>query len=144
MPVIKIGISKGIDSLHREVREMIDEFFRVPYGAITQTKGWIPAIDIYADQKSVYIVADLAGVESDNLELMLEGQFLRMSGNRTPPLAIKEKRFFQMEVEYGPFERVIRIPLPVESEDIMAKMENGLLIVRFIKKGNDQMQIEVK
>ncbi len=144
MPVIKIGISKEIDKLRREFDEIMDELFRIPYGAITSSSGWIPAIDIYADSSCVYVVADLAGVESESLELVLEGQFLRMSGNRRPPLTIKKKRFFQMEVEYGPFERVIRIPLPIDAKQIKAKMENGLLLVRFNKRENDKMQIKVK
>ncbi len=144
MPVIKISISNEIDNIRREFKEIMDELFRVPYGAITASGSWIPAIDIYADSTFVYLVADLAGVETDNLELVLEGQFLRMSGNRKPPLKIKEKRFFQMEVEYGPFERIVRIPLPIDSEQIKARMENGLLLVRFNKKGTDQMQIRIR
>jgi len=144
MPVIKIGISKEIDKLRREFDEIMNELFRIPYGAMTSGAGWIPAIDIYADSSSIYVVADLAGVDSKSLELVLEGQFLRMSGNRRPPLTIKKKRFFQMEVEYGPFERVIRIPLPVKAEQIKAKMDNGLLLVRFKKREKDKMQIKIK
>ncbi len=144
MPVIKIGISKEINKLRREFNEIMDEMFRIPYGTMTSTGNWIPAIDIYADASCVYVVADLAGVDSDGLELMLEGQFLRMSGKRHPPLSIKNKRFFQMEVEYGPFERVIRIPIPVKAERTSAKIENGLLVVRFNRQGNDSMQIKIK
>ena len=144
MPVIKIGISKEIDKLRREFNHIMDELFRLPLGAVTCSTGWIPAIDVYADASSVYVVADMAGVDSESLELVLEGQFLRMSGIRRPPLTIKEKRFFQMEVEYGPFERVIRIPLPIEQDEINARIENGLLIVRFLKRNSDKMQIEVK
>ncbi|NPA93814.1 MAG: Hsp20/alpha crystallin family protein [Thermodesulfobacteria bacterium] len=147
MAVIKIGISKEINNLRREFNDIMDELFRIPYGALTSSSGWVPAIDIYADSSFVYVVADLAGVEADSLELVLEGQFLRMSGHRKPPLAIKEKRFFQMEVEYGPFERIVRIPLPVEADDIKAKMENGLLLVCFTQKenkGNDLLKIEIK
>ncbi len=144
MPVIKIGISKEIDKLRREFDEIMNELFRIPYGAMTSSGGWIPAIDIYADSSCIYVVAELAGVDSESLELVLEGQFLRMSGNRRPPLTIKKKRFFQMEVEYGPFERVVRIPLPVKAEQIKAKMDNGLLLVRFKKRGKDKMQIKIK
>jgi len=144
MPVIKIAVSKEIDQIGREFKEIMDELFRIPYGAITASGSWIPAIDIYADSTSVYLVADLAGVDSNSLELVLEGQFLRMSGDRKPPLKIKEKRFFQMEVEYGPFERIVRIPLPIDAEQINARMENGLLLVRFNKKGTDRMQIKIR
>jgi len=145
MPVIKIGISKEINKLHREVNEIMNELFRIPYGALSSSSGWVPAVDIYADTSFVYVVADLAGVEADSLELVLEGQFLKMAGHRKPPLAIKEKRFFQMEVEYGPFERIVRIPLPVEADNINAKMENGLLVVCFTQKDNkDRLKIEIK
>ncbi len=142
MPVIKIGISKELDQLRKEFEEVMDELFRVPFGS--RTMGWMPAIDIYEDTTHIYIVADLAGVDSNSLELLLEGQYLRVSGNRRPPITIRKKRFFQMEVEYGPFERVIRIPLPIDKSEIKAKMENGLLLVQFLKKEGSKVSISVK
>ncbi len=145
MPRIKVNISNELNKVRHEFSQVMVELFHVPVSVLRSCPiGWMPAVDIYEDAKALYVVADLAGVDSDSLELVVEGEFLRVSGSRKPPISISEKKFFQMEVEYGPFERVIRIPLPVKLNDINAKLENGLLIVRFNKKDSKKMTIEVK
>ncbi len=144
MPVIKITVAKDLRSLRRDFHQMIDEIFRMPHSSLLPGMAWMPAMDIYEDDKFIYVVADLAGVEADTLELAMEGQFLRVAGNRKPPVATRSKRFFQMEVEYGPFERVIRIPISVASEEVEARLENGLLLVRLGKERPEKVTIKVK
>ncbi len=144
MPVIKISVAKDLNSLRRDFHQMIDEIFRMPHASLMASIAWMPAMDIYEDNRFIYVVADVAGVEADSLELAMEGQFLRVAGNRKPPVATRSKRFFQMEVEYGPFERVIRIPLSVAPDQVEARLENGLLLVRLGKKRSDKVTIEVK
>ncbi len=144
MPVIKLTVSKDLRSLRRDFHEMIDDMFRMPHSSLMSGMAWVPAMDIYEDNKFIYIVADIAGVEAESLELAVEGRFLRVAGNRKPPVNTRSKRFFQMEVEYGPFERVIRIPISVSPEDVEARLENGLLLVRLGKKKAQKMTIKVK
>jgi len=143
MPVIKITVSKDLRSLKRDFHQMIDEMFRLPHSHLMSGMAWMPAMDIYEDNKFIYVVADIAGVDADSLELAIEGQFLRLAGTRRPPVATQSKRFFQMEVEYGPFERVIRIPLAVRQEEIEACLENGLLLVRLGKDHQQKVTIKV-
>ncbi len=144
MPVIKLTISKDLRNFRRDLHQLIDEAFPIPRPSLMSGAAWMPAMDIYEDRNFLYVVADLAGVEVENLELALEGRFLRVSGNRKPPLAVTRKRFFQMEVEYGPFERVVRIPLSVVPEEVDARLENGLLLVRLKKERPGKMTIEVR
>jgi len=144
MPVIKLTVSKELRNLRRDFRQMIDEMFRMPHSSLMSGMAWMPAMDIYEDNKFIYIVADIAGVEAESLEIAVEGQFLRVAGTRRPPIATRSKRFFQMEVEYGPFERVIRIPMSVAPEDVDARLENGLLLVRFGKERPQKVAIKVE
>jgi HSP20 family protein len=144
MPVIKLTISKDLRGFSRDFHKMLDEAFAMPRPSLMSGMAWMPAMDIYEDSDFLYVVADLAGVEVDNLELAIEGRFLRVSGNRKPPVAIARKRFFQMEVEYGPFERVVRIPFSIVPENVEARLENGLLLVRLRKERPEKVTIQVK
>jgi len=144
MPIIKIAISKDINRLREDLRRMVDEVFRMPQLSLSGSAGWMPSIDIYEDDRYIYVLADVAGVESEDLELVLEGEFLKMAGTRHPPIATNAKRFFHMEIEYGPFERIIRIPLLVKPDDIEARLENGFLLVRLGKKKVETVNIEVE
>ena len=144
MPVIKLTISKDLRELSRDFHRILDESFTIPRPSLISGTAWMPAMDIYEDGQFLYIVADLAGVDVENLELAMEGRFLRVSGQRKPPAAIARKRFFQMEVEYGPFERVVRIPFPIMLDKVEARLENGLLLVRLGKERPEKVSIQVK
>jgi len=39
-----------------------------------------------------------------------------------------------MEINYGPFERLLRLPVPVDTQDISATYKDGLLQIRLNKK----------
>ncbi|RLB81901.1 MAG: hypothetical protein DRH15_06410 [Deltaproteobacteria bacterium] len=47
-------------------------------------------------------------------------------------------------MEYGPFERIIRIPVAVDTEQMEAYYENGLLVIQMLrKKANNTIKIDV-
>lgn len=49
-----------------------------------------------------------------------------------------------MEIEYGPSERVIHIPVTFDSNHREAYYENGLLVIRIrCKEANDTIKIDV-
>ncbi len=144
MPVIKLTISREMQSMRRDFEQMMDELFRIPQHPLVSGMAWVPAMDIYEDKTFLYVVAEIAGVDAGSLKLSMDGQLLRIAGVRKPPVATNSKRFFQMEVEYGPFERIVRLPLVVESETADARLENGLLLVRLPKKKARKVTIEVK
>ena len=145
MPVIKINVERDFDLLQDRVKRLADDVFQVsPSVMLSNREGWVPAIDIYEGPDSVYVVADTAGVDKESLNLIFKGQFLYLAGRRRPPVSLGKGRFYQMEIEYGPFERIIRIPVTVDPEQMEAQYENGLIVIRMpCKKANDTIKIDV-
>ena len=69
---------------------------------------------------------------------------MHLVGRRCPPIGLGKGRFHQMEIEYGPSERVIHIPVTFDSNHREAYYENGLLVIRIrCKEANDTIKIDV-
>jgi HSP20 family protein len=144
MPVIKIKVERDFELLQDRVKRLVDDVFQVSLPVMLSREGWVPAIDIYEGPDAVYVVADTAGVDKESLNLIFKGQFLYLSGRRRPPVSLGKGRFYQMEIEYGPFERIIRIPVTVDPEQMEAHYENGLIVIRMLcKKANDTIKVDV-
>ena len=144
MPVIKIKVERDFELLQDRVKRLVDDVFQVSMPVMLSSGGWVPAVDIYEGPDAVYVVADTAGVDKESLNLIFKGQFLHLAGRRRPSVSLGKGRFYQMEIEYGPFERIIRIPVAVDPEQMDASYENGLLVIRMLcKKANDTIKIDV-
>jgi HSP20 family protein len=92
---------------------------------------WQPAINPFRCESAVRICVDLAGVDKSSIDLTVEPQRLVLRGTReVPEPADGEGRPVQMlalEIDYGPFERVVELPAEVDSAGAHAEHENGLL-----------------
>jgi HSP20 family protein len=97
--------------------------------------GWTPHTDILETEDDVVIVMDLAGVGKEDFRVTHEEHLLKVSGmraKRQPPGLI---RFHRMEIEYGPFEKLFRIPGDlVDPAKIQAVHRNGFLELTLPKK----------
>jgi HSP20 family protein len=71
---------------------------------------WVPNTDMYETENGLVIKVELAGMRSDNLEITVEGNRLRISGNRPDGCRAPKCSFLMMEINYGPFESVLELP----------------------------------
>lgn len=89
-----------------------------------------PAVDVYAtgDPPRVVVRADLAGIDPAELELEIRGRELLLAGVRRPG-AEQERVYQQMEIEHGPFRRVVALGAEVDADAARATYEGGMLVV---------------
>ncbi len=94
---------------------------------------WVPAIDIVETPDEVLVDIDLPGVDPQSVNITLAGNMLTLEGERTQPAEIEGMTTHTQERARGSFSRSIPIPAPVNSEDVSAEAENGVLHVRLSK-----------
>ena len=99
-----------------------------------ESGGWQPAVDIYEAEDSIHVYADLAGADSDSLQVTVAGQRLRIGGNRRLPPHQSIACIHQLEIELGEFERTVTLPAEVEVERVRSTYTNGILVVSLPKK----------
>jgi HSP20 family protein len=101
----------------------------VSLGQVPGHSSWTPNTDIYETADRLVVKMELAGVEHDNLEVMLQDRLLVVAGFREDSCRQAGKRctFRQMEIDYGHFERRLVLPVPVDHKRVQARMRNGFL-----------------
>lgn len=131
MSVIKIHIQGDVGRLNERFRSMADDLFRMAQPTTKCRSEWIPAVDLYETDSSLFMVAALGGVDMNSIELTLNSRYLRLSGFRRSPANIERlKQYFQMEIEYGPFERIIRLPFDIDPERVHVNYTDGMLVIQ--------------
>ena len=92
---------------------------------------WQPAINAYRCDDCIQICVELAGVERSEIELTIQDRMLSIRGVRDVPEPNEtDRRTLQtiaMEIDYGAFERDIRLPVDVDVKKVRADQKNGLL-----------------
>jgi len=92
--------------------------------------GFSPAVDVYyvGDPPRAVVRAELAGVDPAGIALEIRGRELIISGTR-PPQSGEDRVYQQLEIEHGPFRRVVPLGADVDEEGATAAYEDGMLIV---------------
>jgi len=91
------------------------------------TGRWAPNTDLYATDTGLVIKVELAGMKSDTLEIIVEGQRLRIHGERPDCCRSPQCSFLMMEINYGPFETVLDLPAGYNLGQAKAVYLNGFL-----------------
>ena len=118
----------NFDRMRREIDELFGDVLERPLRR--RRGGFSPAVDVaYAeDPPRAIVTAALAGIRLEDLELEVQGRELVISGHRRP--APSEGLVYQqVEIENGPFRRVIAIGADVLAEQTKASYEDGVLTV---------------
>src|SRR3712207_4600388 len=95
-----------------------------------RTSGFSPAFDVYycGDPPKAIVVADLAGIDPKEVTLEIRGRELVLAGNRSAP-AEDGRLYQQLEIPFGPFQRVIPLGADVDADQAKAMYEDGFLRV---------------
>jgi len=88
---------------------------------------WVPMTDLYTTDSGLVVKVELAGMRSEHLEITVEGNRLRISGNRPDGCRAAKCSFLVMEINYGPFESVLEVPPGYDLSQAKAAYLNGFL-----------------
>jgi len=90
---------------------------------------WVPNTDVYVTEGSLVIKVELAGMRKEDLELTVEGNRLKISGQRPDGCRAPKCTFLVMEINYGAFESIIEVPAGYDLSQAEASYQNGFLRV---------------
>ena len=117
----------NFERMRREMDELFGDVFERT-GLGPKRPGFSPAVDVaYASDPSRAIVtAELAGIDVGDLDLELQGSHLILAGHRKPAAADGEV-YQQVEIEHGPFRRVVELAGEAIAEEATARYQDGIL-----------------
>ena len=88
---------------------------------------WVPNTDVYVTDSGLVVKVELPGMKSENLEITIEENRLRIAGNRPDCCRAQKCSFLIMEISYGPFESVLDLPSGYDLGQAKAIYVNGFL-----------------
>ncbi|WP_281558567.1 Hsp20/alpha crystallin family protein [Thalassomonas sp. RHCl1] len=92
-----------------------------------------PALDIYEQANQVIIIAELPGVNNDNLNIQVQDQTLSIEGVIALATADGEQQGHE-EVTSPYYTSTLQLSRDLDSESIAADFKDGLLTVKITKK----------
>ncbi|MBA2462970.1 MAG: Hsp20/alpha crystallin family protein [Actinobacteria bacterium] len=120
---------RDIDRLQGEIEELFADLWQVPrFSGLRH--GFRPTVDCFhsAEPHQLTVVLELAGIDADDVEIVVEERSLTVAGERRRP-RVDGQVYQQMEIEYGLFQRRIQLSEDVDVTKATASYERGLLTV---------------
>ncbi|MCX7717433.1 MAG: Hsp20/alpha crystallin family protein [Candidatus Sumerlaeaceae bacterium] len=122
---------------------VLDNFFSLrKTGFWPSSRAWIPPTDVFETDDCIVIRMEIAGVAESDIEVKVSDNFLIVRGRRLHTPQAKNENYHLMEIHYGPFERVFRLPDSMELRDVSAVLRDGFLTVT-IPRGAQQGEIRI-
>jgi len=92
------------------------------------------ASDIFEDNGNVIVNVALPGVDPDEINISVEGKLLKISGEKREEEEVKEKDYYRKEIRSGEFERILTLPVDVDTSKTEAEYKAGILSIKLPKK----------
>ncbi len=98
-------------------------------------RPWSPAVDIFENENELVLKADVPDIKPEEIDLQVENQTLTLKGHRKFEQQQTEKGgYHRIERSYGSFVRTFSVPTTVDTEQVAAEYNNGVLTVKLPKK----------
>ena len=131
-------------SLHREMNRLFDDVLRGTFGVPSregqggQGGTLMPHIDVSETEKELKVCAELPGVTEKDVEVTLNDDVLTIRGEKKVERTNEQENYHFVERSYGTFQRSLRVPYPVEPDQVQARFEHGVLTVTLPKAEQHQ------
>jgi HSP20 family protein len=98
------------------------------------TSSFAPAVDVYEDEHNVTLKIEVPGVDEKDIDVRVENHTLTVHGERKFEKEEKEENYRRVERQYGSFTRSFTLPNTVDTENVSANYEKGVLKIKLAKK----------
>jgi HSP20 family protein len=125
---------REMERLRREMNRLFAEW---PRQARWGVAPGYPAMNVWTDQDSVMVTAELPGVILEDLDISVEDETLTLRGMRQRD----EKEgaiYHRQERRHGSFLRTFRLPFRVDSEKVEATFKGGVLSIALPRAAEDK------
>ena len=115
---------RDMDNIGKEVSQFLESS---PFGIFGRATS--PRIDVYQTENDVILKAEIPGVSKEDLNVYVDENSIRLSGQTKKDDEYKENNVYRTERYYGSFSRTIPLPVEVKSEQAKAEYKDGILSI---------------
>ncbi len=136
---------KNPKSIDDEMIRLLASFSQMHLPSLMdELNKWHPPIDVVETEDKLIIIAEIAGISVSDISIKQIEDFIVIQGNRSEAIPHSSPMFHHMEINYGPFERSIRVPREFVGGEISATYKEGFLKVELKRVPKKEKVIEIK
>lgn len=105
----------------------IDQMFETALGKTNN--GFATSLDLRENDDQIVVRVEVPGVESDDIDINVNGQVLTISGEKKDAAAGDQEGYRYSERRFGSFKREVRLSSTVDVEAVSAEHLNGVLTI---------------
>lgn len=122
------ALGSMLTPLHRQIDRFFEDFWAsggVP--AWQRPMSFVPRINIVESDKDISVMAELPGLDEEDVEILLEKRLLTIRGEKTVQHEEKEEGRCYSECAAGSFERQIPLGVDIDEAKVEATFNRGVL-----------------
>lgn len=105
-----------------------EDFWNSPaYSGEQDSVMWSPRVDVKESKDAYTVMADLPGLNKDDISISVHDNVLTLKGERKTEEKKENETNYYAELTYGSFSRSFQLPAKVEADKINAEYKNGVL-----------------
>ncbi len=132
-------ILERLSYFHQEVEGLFRRLFEEELGVGTRgEEAPFPPVDVVETADEILIRADLPGLDKEDITLYGAPNFLVIRGQKPAPA--EKWAYLRLERSFGPFQRLVVLPVPGDTGKVQARCDQGVLEVR-IPKVRDRRKV---
>lgn len=120
-------------SMTNALNQLMQQMRGGPFDRLHSIGGWSPSVNVYRLERRLEVCIDLAGMQLEAIHVHVEPGRLTIRGTRPAPdprRGDEAMRILAMEIDHGPFARIVTLPSEVVLSKVESRYENGLLWVK--------------
>jgi HSP20 family protein len=105
--------------------------------------SWRPATDVVETATEVIVLVELAGVDHEELDVLLFEDALIVEGERRLPPAHGAGVYHAAEIRQGQIRLELPLPASIDPEQVDARYERGILEMRLVKRNASRSAVSI-
>lgn len=121
-------VGKTLEEMDRALSRMGQ-----PLGLRSVPRGTFPAINVYEQDDSIVLTAEVPGIKPDDLDVTVVNDSVTLKGRRQEQNPSDDSRIYRRERAAGAFARTVTLPESIDPNSVQAWYKDGILRVHMSK-----------
>lgn len=127
-----------MESLRRQLDQLFDEF----KGTSAEREAtWYPAIELMDTPDNLVLRVQLPGIDRNHLNIQATRDAVLIEGEHPSPQQSESQQWLRSEFAYGKFRRLVSLPVAIETEQIQAEFQHGILTLTLPKTEQERRRV---
>jgi HSP20 family protein len=124
---------RELSALQQQVNRLFNDSY-TGRGEEALGTNFVPPVDVYEDEQGITLKMEVPGIDEKDIDIRLENNTLTVRGERKFEKEEKEENFQRVERRYGSFTRSFTLPSTVDTDNVSADYDKGVLALKLAKR----------